>query len=194
MQGTALARLPLSCCVAGAPVTHMTWYTLSTAVCNMASLSQQLQHSGMQVDCGLMLTPRTPAPRPLLPASYLSQPALETVQKIQLYHGSLFRYDGLNSPYLYPRYGLGELPQVRREGGLGIQGWYSWCLCGADCVSTPASHSQPIPAYQPTTSSLTAWHMSAPLPATSFVMVAWQFRSTSTLLITQPLGCPFLPP
>lgn len=45
------------------------------------------------------------------------------MQKIQLYHGSLFRYDGLNSPYLYPRYGLGELPQVRREGGLCIQGW-----------------------------------------------------------------------
>eukprot|EP00955_Chlamydomonas_euryale_P003710 39071-Chlamydomonas_euryale.AAC.1 len=32
--------------------------------------------------------------------------------KIKLYNESLFRYDGLNSPYLYPRYGLGELPQV----------------------------------------------------------------------------------
>ncbi|GAX81349.1 hypothetical protein CEUSTIGMA_g8780.t1 [Chlamydomonas eustigma] len=43
--------------------------------------------------------------------AYLSQPALPTVMKIKLYHDSLSRYDGLNSPYLYPRYGLGELPQ-----------------------------------------------------------------------------------
>lgn len=32
---------------------------------------------------------------------------------MKLYHESLFRYEGLKSPYLYPRYGLGELPQVR---------------------------------------------------------------------------------
>lgn len=44
--------------------------------------------------------------------AYLGQPALPTVMKIKLYHDSLFRYEGLNSPYLYPRYGLGELPQV----------------------------------------------------------------------------------
>jgi len=31
---------------------------------------------------------------------------------MKLYHESLFRYEGLTSPYLYPRYGLGELPQV----------------------------------------------------------------------------------
>jgi hypothetical protein len=36
--------------------------------------------------------------------------------KIKLYHDSLLRYDGLTSPYIYPRYGLGELPQVRRSG------------------------------------------------------------------------------
>jgi Rab GDP dissociation inhibitor len=34
------------------------------------------------------------------------------VEKIKLYHDSLLRYDGLTSPYIYPRYGLGELPQV----------------------------------------------------------------------------------
>lgn len=44
--------------------------------------------------------------------AYLSQPAINTVNKVKLYHDSLYRYDGLNSPYLYPRYGLGELPQV----------------------------------------------------------------------------------
>lgn len=46
--------------------------------------------------------------------SYLTQPAITTVLKIKLYYESLFRYDGLTSPYLYPRYGLGELPQVRQ--------------------------------------------------------------------------------
>jgi len=43
--------------------------------------------------------------------AYLTLPALPTVMKIKLYHDSLSRYEGLNSPYLYPRYGLGELPQ-----------------------------------------------------------------------------------
>lgn len=46
--------------------------------------------------------------------AYLDQPALPTVEKIKLYHDSLLRYDGLTSPYIYPRYGLGELPQVGR--------------------------------------------------------------------------------
>ncbi|CAG0885934.1 unnamed protein product, partial [Cyprideis torosa] len=40
---------------------------------------------------------------------YLSKPALETVQRIKLYSESLMRYG--KSPYLYPMYGLGELPQ-----------------------------------------------------------------------------------
>ena len=44
--------------------------------------------------------------------SYLRQPALETVLKIQLYNNSLHRFEGTKSPYLYPLYGLGELPQV----------------------------------------------------------------------------------
>jgi Rab GDP dissociation inhibitor len=43
---------------------------------------------------------------------YLNEPALPTVLKIKLYHDSLTRYDGLLSPYIYPRYGLGELPQA----------------------------------------------------------------------------------
>jgi len=40
---------------------------------------------------------------------YLDQPALETVKRAALYAESLARY--LKSPYIYPLYGLGELPQ-----------------------------------------------------------------------------------
>ena len=43
---------------------------------------------------------------------YLREPALETVKKIQLYNDSLHRFEGTKSPYIYPLYGLGELPQV----------------------------------------------------------------------------------
>ncbi|CAH2005096.1 unnamed protein product [Acanthoscelides obtectus] len=41
--------------------------------------------------------------------SYLNRPAIETVNRIKLYSDSLARYG--KSPYLYPMYGLGELPQ-----------------------------------------------------------------------------------
>lgn len=42
--------------------------------------------------------------------SYRNRPALETVLRIQLYSASLARHG--RSPYLYPLYGLGELPQA----------------------------------------------------------------------------------
>lgn len=42
--------------------------------------------------------------------SYKHQPFGPTVEKIRLYSDSLARYG--KSPYLYPLYGLGELPQV----------------------------------------------------------------------------------
>ncbi|XP_030760966.1 rab GDP dissociation inhibitor alpha [Sitophilus oryzae] len=40
---------------------------------------------------------------------YLNNPAIETIKRIKLYSDSLARYG--KSPYLYPMYGLGELPQ-----------------------------------------------------------------------------------
>jgi len=40
---------------------------------------------------------------------YLDHPALETVRKVRAYGESVLRYG--NSPYIYPLYGLGELPQ-----------------------------------------------------------------------------------
>lgn len=42
--------------------------------------------------------------------SYLKRPAIETVKKIVLYFESLSRFE--KSPYIYPEYGLGELPQA----------------------------------------------------------------------------------
>jgi len=43
--------------------------------------------------------------------SYLNKTATDTVKKIELYRDSLNQYGGL-SPFIYPRYGLGELPQA----------------------------------------------------------------------------------
>uniref|UniRef100_UPI0037E75088 rab GDP dissociation inhibitor beta n=1 Tax=Semicossyphus pulcher TaxID=241346 RepID=UPI0037E75088 len=40
---------------------------------------------------------------------YLTKPCIETINRIKLYTESLARYG--KSPYLYPLYGLGELPQ-----------------------------------------------------------------------------------
>lgn len=44
-----------------------------------------------------------------LDEGYLSQPALGTVRRIRLYMESILRFG--KSPYVYPMYGLGELPQ-----------------------------------------------------------------------------------
>lgn len=42
--------------------------------------------------------------------SYLEQPASQTLSRIRLYFESLLRYQ--KSPYIYPLYGLGDLPQA----------------------------------------------------------------------------------
>ena len=44
--------------------------------------------------------------------NYLAQPALATVKKTKLYYESVVRFEETNSPYIYPLYGLGELPQA----------------------------------------------------------------------------------
>jgi Rab GDP dissociation inhibitor len=41
---------------------------------------------------------------------YLDQPAYETIRRVKLYANSLAQYG--KSPYLYPMYGLGDLPQA----------------------------------------------------------------------------------
>ncbi|KAL7236040.1 hypothetical protein ACSBR1_019341 [Camellia fascicularis] len=43
--------------------------------------------------------------------SYLDQPAMNFVKRVKLYSESLARFHG-GSPYIYPLYGLGELPQA----------------------------------------------------------------------------------
>ncbi|RWR74139.1 Rab GDI protein [Cinnamomum micranthum f. kanehirae] len=42
---------------------------------------------------------------------YLDHPAMDTVKRMKLYAESLARFQG-GSPYIYPMYGLGELPQA----------------------------------------------------------------------------------
>ncbi|KAJ8615971.1 hypothetical protein MRB53_035343 [Persea americana] len=42
---------------------------------------------------------------------YLHEPALDTVKRMKLYSESFARFQG-GSPYIYPLYGLGELPQA----------------------------------------------------------------------------------
>ncbi|KAI3870867.1 hypothetical protein MKW92_024376 [Papaver armeniacum] len=43
--------------------------------------------------------------------SYLDEPGLDFVKRMKLYAESLARFEG-GSPYIYPLYGLGELPQA----------------------------------------------------------------------------------
>ncbi|KAK1421489.1 hypothetical protein QVD17_23851 [Tagetes erecta] len=43
--------------------------------------------------------------------SYLDQPAIDLIKRVKLYAESLARFQG-GSPYIYPLYGLGELPQA----------------------------------------------------------------------------------
>lgn len=42
---------------------------------------------------------------------YVEKALIETIPRFQLYYESMARFEGAKSPYLYPLYGLGELPQ-----------------------------------------------------------------------------------
>jgi Rab GDP dissociation inhibitor len=44
--------------------------------------------------------------------SYLTRPAVELLKKLELYANSISKFQNQNSPYLYPMYGLGDLPQA----------------------------------------------------------------------------------
>jgi Rab GDP dissociation inhibitor len=44
--------------------------------------------------------------------SYLERPATELIEKMTLYGNSISKFRDQNSPYLYPMYGLGDLPQA----------------------------------------------------------------------------------
>ena len=58
--------------------------------------------------------------------SYTAQPAYETVMKVKLYYNSLTRFEGTASPYIYPLYGLGELPQVSTLiSAFSLSFWFS---------------------------------------------------------------------
>lgn len=86
------------------------------AVAASRAAEQQLQQPPSRAPRNLHAVAISPEISSLPPPrddKYLNEPALPTVLKIKLYHDSLTRYDGLLSPYIYPRYGLGELPQVR---------------------------------------------------------------------------------
>ena len=44
--------------------------------------------------------------------NYKEMPAIHTMRKMKLYHNSISRYEPFLSPYIYPKWGLGELPQA----------------------------------------------------------------------------------
>jgi len=44
--------------------------------------------------------------------TYLEKPASDYILKLELYANSICKYENQNSPYLYPMYGLGDLPQA----------------------------------------------------------------------------------
>lgn len=67
-------------------------------------------------------TAATQAGRPILaPTSPKSCPHLASTSPPQLYLDSRTRFAGMTSPYLYPLYGLGELPQARATARASTQ-------------------------------------------------------------------------
>ena len=99
--------------------------------------------------------------------AYLSQPAAPTVAKIKLYNDSLQRFAGTRSPYIYPLYGLGELPQV-----LSAQCWaLTW---HAQLHLLHHNHRQPTAWL-----TLTVMPSPHPLLCSSLLSAAQTMRSAS---------------
>lgn len=71
-------------------------------------------------------------------SSYRRRPALPTVRRIKLYYQSLTRFAGLKSPYIYPLYGLGELPQARARP---LILYHIQVLCAVPFLPQPAATS-----------------------------------------------------
>ncbi|KAG8641043.1 hypothetical protein MANES_13G099400v8 [Manihot esculenta] len=65
-----------------------------------------------------------------LDENYLDEPALDFVKRMKLYAESLARFQG-GSPYIYPLYGLGELPQAFARLSAVYGGTYM--LCKPEC-------------------------------------------------------------
>ncbi|KAJ8479805.1 hypothetical protein OPV22_023532 [Ensete ventricosum] len=73
--------------------------------------------------------------------SYSDEPAIDTIKKMKLYSDSLARFQG-GSPYIYPLYGLGELPQVEFDAdgkayGVTSEGETAKCkkvVCHPSCL------------------------------------------------------------
>ncbi|MBN3301677.1 GDIA inhibitor, partial [Amia calva] len=72
---------------------------------------------------------------------YLDRPYIETISRMKLYCESLERYS--HSPYLYPIYGLGELPQGFARGE---RDWAADCHDPA-CVVSPRSLSPSVDVF-----------------------------------------------
>ena len=102
--------------------------------------------------------------------AYLSQPARRTVEAVQLYSESMARFDG-GSPFIYPLYGLGELPQVRAKFRLvhiALKGEpLARETASQTDVTIPSWHTYPITLLQllglrhRRYSALSAWHIQA---------------------------------
>ena len=77
--------------------------------------------------------------------SYMAMPAWPTVQKIKLYYESLTRFEQTNSPYIYPLYGLGELPQVGHSTRLAsvsrTQSFLPHCLRSSTASSASSTRA-----------------------------------------------------
>jgi len=64
--------------------------------------------------------------------TYMDKPALPTVMKIKLYEDSLLRFENMKAPYIYPLYGLGELPQAFARLSAVYGGVYMLCKPGCN--------------------------------------------------------------